>query len=53
MLKEYFFVLKLKNGTTISLWDFIPECEATNKCLTTLCQAQKSVRQISHLMLVS
>lgn len=33
MEKEYFFVLKLKNGTTITLWDIIPEYEATNKCL--------------------
>lgn len=31
MEKEYFFVLKLKNGSTLTIWDFIPEAEAEKK----------------------
>lgn len=31
MEKEYFFVLKLKNGATLTIWDYILECEAEKK----------------------
>lgn len=32
MEKEYFFVLKLKNGATITVWDFIPQTLAERMC---------------------
>lgn len=33
MEKEYFFVLKLKNGAILTIWDFIPESESDKKCI--------------------
>lgn len=32
MEKEYFFILRLKNGGIITVWDYITEHEARIKC---------------------